>query len=457
VRRAALCAAGCALACSGSPPTLPATGQILLYLDTDAPVVPADGHAPSLTEPLPLFDRARVDVLGADGGAACASCTLDVVVTADDFSAGKVSLGIATPQGASGYSARVRLYVDRFTPSGQDPNVDSTIDVTFPLPPVPASGALVVTAFLDTATAGQPQAGMVLAPGAPSPSQVGTWPAAARADCSAVPPPGMVCVPGGALWMGPPTDEVLDGTVSGWHRIAVLSPYFLDASEVTVAEARAGHIDPTQVASWDGRSTGASLLDWCTYVDAPGVRDDLPVNCVSPAGAQAFCRGAGGDLPTEAQLEYAMGGLQMQPYVWGDDPPACADAVWGRNGAGLTQETEPTTCFDPTASRPIDGPEPAGWAGRDRLVMPTGTILDLNGNLLEITRDAYEEQTGGCWSQPGPMQDPVCPTAPGRSLLAFRGGAWFDGQATLQAGSRGGNGPYDGDIYLGFRCARAAR
>src|SRR6202044_847618 len=131
---------------------------------------------------------------------------------------------------------------------------------------------------------------------------------AVRTSCVGTPPDGQVCIPGGAFWMG---GGLLQGggETDAIERIVVLSPFFLSAHEVTVSELRAGKLDMTQIASWSGSLSGDESSDWCTITTSPGPHESLPANCITWQGARDYCLAMGGDLPTEAQLEYVMSGL----------------------------------------------------------------------------------------------------------------------------------------------------
>jgi formylglycine-generating enzyme required for sulfatase activity len=440
----------------------PPAGQVVLWVDTDAPLAAA-GSPPSLDEPLPLFDHIRVDVAPPGASTPCDGCNNDFALDADAFDAGKVSFGIAPPAGAPGWTARVRLYLGRFSIAGE-PDPETSLDTTVALPVIAADGVVEAGILLLTDDVGRrlgATAPIDPTPGPRGPSLVGTWAGASRTTCAGAPPSGMACVPGGAFWMGGPGDHVVPGAPTTWHRLVVLSPFFLDDSELSVAAARALGLDPSYVFDWSGSSGGSSSLDWCTYTTAPGPRDALPVTCVTQVGAASLCQARGLVLPSEAQLEYAMGGARMQPYVWGRDTPACDDAVWGRNGAGITSTFTPQTCFSFTAHalHPLDGTEAPGRGARDRLVLATGTLLDLNGNVAEWALDAYQDRTEPCWAKAGVLRDPVCrDPSPSQGLQAVtRGGNWLQGGVYLEADERSELKTDETGIGTGLRCAKAGR
>src|SRR6187551_387676 len=192
--------------CAAEPQALPPEGQILLFIDTDAPLPPAPGSSPDGTQPPALFDHLRLDVFRSDERAGEAPLgPHEYAVHQGLFATGPVSLGIATPPGEAGFAVRVRLY------RGADaraslPAPSSCIDQTVMLPAVGVSGIerLLVTLRVDDTA----QPGIVeqpaRAPDRALPASVGSWPSAARVPCSAPPAADEACVPGGAFWMGDP-------------------------------------------------------------------------------------------------------------------------------------------------------------------------------------------------------------------------------------------------------------
>src|SRR5204863_9318693 len=85
---------------------------------------------------------------------------------------------------------------------------------------------------------------------------------------------------------------------------------------------------------------------------------------------------------------------------------------------------------------------------RDWLVLPTGTLFDLAGNLAEWALDRYSRQDEPCWNHPGVFVDPVCDTAGvDGDLRATRGGSWGSDATGLLAARRHANPP--GDAALG--------
>ena len=222
-------------------------------------------------------------------------------------------------------------------------------------------------------------------------------------------------------------------------RLVTMSPFLVDLREVTVADVRASGL------TWDlGAGTGSDpaygLGDAaCTYSPSAGSTDDLPVTCISQRLAQAYCQAQGKDLPTEAQHEYLEGGLRGSRYPWGEDDPACTDAVFGRDRPRLLECSEAGF-----------GPRPAGSGARDFLVLGDRRVVDLAGNVGEWARERHAPEDAPC-NAPGHHVDPTCDVS--APLMAVRGGAYADVPVGLRSEVRHtAAGP--GEL-IGFRCMRA--
>jgi formylglycine-generating enzyme len=434
---------------SCSPRSEPAPGQILLYIDTDAPIVTSSGLPATTNEPIPLFDRLRIDATGP-GGSACGDCSREFDATEEMFRGDLVSFGLLAA--LSGGTVRARLFRSAGSLTGE-PNSDATVDVTATIPTVAATGVTSMTLFLPTEETGTPVTGAAMTTGAPNPSKAGSWPGARRQDCRGTPETGEVCIPGGAYWMGNPHafyGYLIDGNR---QRIAVMSPFFIDAAEVTVAAYRKSGLAPG--AAWSGVHTG-QVTDYCTFTESEGPYDAYPVNCVSWEEARAYCRSLGKDLPTEAQYEYVASDLAGDLYPWGSDVPQCPDCVLARAGAGVYELD-----FGECRTTEWGGSELAGSGARDRVELPTGTVVDLAGNLAEPTLDRWAALTDPCWTRPGVYVEPFCGPAatcsPATELATARGATWafdaFDATVALRT-------QLSCNIVTplqGIRCARPAR
>lgn len=304
----------------------PAEGQLLVFVTTDAPVGPA-GVAP-------LFDRMRVEMFLPGETLACAGCAREFALDDDRMARGEASFGFFPRVGTPGHRARVRLFRSGGTASGE-PRRASTLESTVALPEVGATGVTEITVLLRLADLAHPRgsldAPIAADPGRPLPGVVGTFAGARRLPCAGQAQENEACVPGGAFWMGNPRLDVLDAREADGtsERVVVLSPFYLDRAEVTVAEMRAARVarvvdDPVEAnPSQPG----------CIYTAAPGKSDDLPVNCLSWQRARAYCTKVGKRLPSEAEYEYAAGALESRAFPWGGDLPSCADA---RQGGGAS-------------------------------------------------------------------------------------------------------------------------
>lgn len=256
-----------------------------------------------------------------------------------------------------------------------------------------------------------------------------------RIDCSSRPHSDEVCIPGGMAWTG---DASLDlgGALElrgREERIIALSPFFLHAREVTVAEFRAGY--PAKGAIKTHQEDAH-----CNFSEEPSERDGFAMNCLTGDAAEAYCAALGMTLPTEAQFEYTMGRGIANRFPWGNDEPTCHDAVYGGRLCGYTSPVRP------------------GQAKRDVVQLPTGgAVFDLAGNVAEWTADSFVEfGADPCFA--GPVQvDPVCrkPEPVGNEMRVVRGGD-FETPASYMASALRRFTPVRSlDPSVGFRCVRS--
>jgi formylglycine-generating enzyme len=446
---ALLCALPLPLWWGGCSSTLPPRGQALIYLDTDAPLAPSPGTETAFDEPAPLFDGLRADVLDESGKIACADCVRDFSIDRESLQAGRLSIGVVPREGVP-LRVRLRMF-RRARMRGGEPPAASTVSVTFTLPALGAEGVSEWTAFLPTARLAMPDAAPVpLVPGRPSPhTPLGTQEAR---DCEGAPPrEGMACAPGGTYWMDNALVAVDALGRDLPERAVLLRAFYVDAHEVTVGQFRA-----SAVATGTDPVRGQGVAADCTYTDATGVNEGLPVTCVSWERAAAYCAAHGDRLPTSAELEYLAGGRRSRGYVWGDGAPACEDAVFARYRGPPSDPTESPASG--CASLGV-GPAPPGSGRRDRLPLVGGDVVDVAGNVAEWTNDAAEPAaaTSARCRQPGFYEAPQCPARSAREdpLRVARGGSF----ALVSTKSVSGfvSNPATGDLRLGFRCAHDRR
>jgi formylglycine-generating enzyme required for sulfatase activity len=233
-----------------------------------------------------------------------------------------------------------------------------------------------------------------------------------------VPVPGVVVVPAGPFIMGSDhgaPDEAPEHTVR-------VSAFRLDRHEVTNARYAA--------CVRAGACIGPALLSSRLrphYFDEPRF-GDYPVIFVSWEQAEAFCRFAGGRLPTEAEWEKAARGPapSKRVYPWGDDAPDCTRANMGG----------PQSCLGDTD---LVGRRPAGAS-------PYGA-LDMAGNVWEWVADRYDPG----WYARTEGVDPRGPAA--GTLRVMRGGCWESAASNLRVSCRKAELPQAWADNVGFRCA----
>lgn len=420
---------------------LPPEGQVLVYLDTNAPVVAARSDK----DPVALFDKVLVELVPPGERTACHECRREFVVDGDKMRGRTFSFGFVPPPRVLGY--RLRLVLFR-SAGGFAARRESSIELVGYLPAVAEEGIREITATFrveDVGTVrGSLERPIVFEDGPPASSLEGSWPGAAVLPCSRSVPNHTVCVPGGAFVMGDPR-VTIEGTQVGGQRerIAVVSPFYVDAHEVTVGEVRA-----SKVAVVDSRGRATDPVDdmrdafagHCDYTTAPGANEDLPVVCVSANVAQRYCQTRGGDLPTEAEFEViaSLRGTSLTP--WGSGDPACAEAVVARDSLCSHED------------RPAIGvrtlPERAASGTLDRVVLAAGSIFDLGANVAEWTRDAFQRDDGSCWTS-SLVFNPRCED--GATYRSVKGGTFEDLPVDF-AQTRRAVDAAEKSATIGFRC-----
>jgi formylglycine-generating enzyme required for sulfatase activity len=158
-----------------------------------------------------------------------------------------------------------------------------------------------------------------------------------------------VAYAGGKALLGSPDWQSHEARAAGATTVA---PFELDAFEVTRAR-------------WEACRVGGA----CSTL-ALGGDPGEPVRSVSPTQAEAFCRFAGGRLPTGAEWVLAAMGREARRFAWGSTGLVCRRAAYGLvKGPCAEDATGPEL----SGSRP-DGATPEG-------------AFDLSGNVAEWTRE----------------------------------------------------------------------
>ncbi|MBK7583827.1 MAG: formylglycine-generating enzyme family protein [Myxococcales bacterium] len=451
---------------AGCTPTAENRPQLVVILDTDLPVSGQLLSDPKIS-PDAAIDTLRIDLLD-DTGASSGLLT----VVASDPADWPVSFGIA---GGSGrVRVRARAFRSGWAGSGEsggesvfEPVDALTVGRVIELD-LPSDGVRRVRAVLRGDCLGVPSSfadpaqtcvgkgnesvaatqGVEVLDGHTPATEIGTWARARDVPCSGSAPVGATCIAGGYAVIGEPSlSHVSDGILSPYDptpaRPVAISPFHLDVREYTVERLRAALGASPSLLVGDEmptvRDLASETLRTCTFL---GLSDDghdaYPLNCVSLAAARKLCQQAGGELPSEAQWEFAARGRgQRRFYAWGDDPPTCCDATFGMKYGGC----------------PGDGPaETNGGPGcGDHIDATRDGVLDMTGNLQERTRSALAPYEAPCWGGQGVLDNPVCQTSD--STHAARGGTWSFSPAVAMLALRFTALDQHHSPYLGFRCA----
>jgi len=159
-----------------------------------------------------------------------------------------------------------------------------------------------------------------------------------------------------------------------------------------------------------------------------------PMNCLNWVEATAFCKWAGGKLPSATEWEYAAKAGQAVIFPWGRERP-------DGERANFCDKNCPNALIDADrqkweskgwVSKQVND----GWAG----TAPVGTyrsgntawgLAGMSGNVWEWTLSDYDDKN-----------------------KELRGGSWYDSPSELRSSIRGRTGPSGRDVDIGFRCAQ---
>jgi formylglycine-generating enzyme required for sulfatase activity len=430
-----------ALSCSGCSDSAAPRPQLVVVVDTTAPIVSqlqADAELPNVA----AIDTLRIDVL-----AGAPPETREIVAPAVE--SWPVSFGVAAEPKRSPVLVRLRAFRASLAGGGADPIAEVTIDRVVSLVP-PAEGAARVRVTLDFGCIGTrpdfvtertcidfdlrsaPYGAAVEALDSAAPeTRAGTSPLLPTSDCTTPAPKGTICIRGGFSVLGDPEATGLQASLFVDPvplRPVLVAPFWLDATELTVGRMR-------ELVEQGKAEVPADQEAGCTW-DPSGKSDALPLNCIAEAEAAAVCAALGGTLPSEARWEHAARGRgRGSRFVWGDAAGTCCAASIGRNVGGCGSGIEPVASHTDTATCELADVTRDG-------------VIDMNGSVSEHTLDVNLPYDHACWGGPGLRFEPGCADPYG--VPVTRGGNWGSGFAAAQLATRAFR--FD-PVVQGVRCA----
>ena len=240
-----------------------------------------------------------------------------------------------------------------------------------------------------------------------------------------------VRIEGGSFMMGSP-----EGVGFDWerpqHEVNVPS-FELARSETTVAQYRAcvdaGHC-----------TEPGTEYDTCTWSPIAGEQEDHPINCVDWNQARAFSQWVGGDLPSEAEWEFAARSRgQDFAYPWGDEAATCERAVMYEDGQHESKIQNKELSIALGCGRNSTWPvcsKPQGHSEQG--------LCDLSGNVWEWVLDEYVDNYNRAPDDGSPVcSEPTC-SQNVASRRVYRGGGWDRVAGILRAA-------YRDDFHAGIR------
>jgi iron(II)-dependent oxidoreductase len=219
----------------------------------------------------------------------------------------------------------------------------------------------------------------------------------------------MIYVPGGCFMMGSNESKKFDAPA---HEVCV-SPFWISRNEITFGQYR-------ECVKWEV----CEPLVGIPNSEDPAY-DDYPAVGMTWHQAYDYARWLGGNLPTEAQWEYAARGPMNWSYPWGETEPTCNHI----NMEDCVKDTVAVGSY-------IGG---ASWVG----------AMDMAGNAREWVGDWFEEYSDKTLIDPtGPLEG---------TTKVMRGGSWKDGGRSALTYYRLWAAPDTVMNHVGFRVVAPAK
>jgi len=219
------------------------------------------------------------------------------------------------------------------------------------------------------------------------------------------------------IWVEPRTGITFVRTPAGTflregHLVTLTQDFWMAAHPVTngqyavfLNETKATEPKYWNNSEWNGERQPVVGVDW----------DE----------SRRFAQWIGGDLPTEAQWEYACRAGSTREYCYGDDEARLAEYAWyNKNSEGRTHD--------------VGALKPNAWG-----------LHDMHGNVWEWCADWYGDYP------PSDVADPQGSPNGGHRVL--RGGCWYHPAQNCRSAYRFRSNPGDRNFFIGFRPVRMTK
>lgn len=250
----------------------------------------------------------------------------------------------------------------------------------------------------------------------------------------------------GEFMMGTPENESGHSYMETQHKVILTKDYYIGTYEVTNSQY-AQFLNAMAIPDVSGEMSSISAEvegygvqnlfqkspNWNVYYDSTQGKwvpvldkGNYPISYVTWYGAKAYADWIGGELPTEAQWEYACRAGTTTAWSFGDDYSVITDYAW---------------CDENSTNSPseVGQLEPNPWG-----------LYDMHGNLYEWCSDWFDYYYGiENLTTDTVVEDPVGPDS--SMYKVMKGGSWFNYWHYLRSGYRNVYFPDACSDWNGFR------